>query len=197
MDRRFVLYSLSKLHDFLVNFPVSALSLHQQFSKRQFDHHIVRFQLSEPLQAGNSIRPSVLCLVSFGQGKQDAANVRPYMGGHFLGDRQAHGGGNPVVRKITAEFVFLSSRSRQISRRLFKTSLLERKKAGEESAISQMNRLLQMLKGSALIAAGERLASIGQGFLITRCEKFFKEAWRQPILFAYNRLGPLRGRQRF
>src|SRR5713226_7203084 len=38
MDRRFVLHSLSKLHDFLVNFPVSALSPHQQFGKRQFDH---------------------------------------------------------------------------------------------------------------------------------------------------------------
>src|SRR5712691_2411222 len=54
-----------------------------------------------------------------------------------------------------------------------------------------------MLKGGVIIATSQCLATIGQGFLITRCEKFFKEAWRQPILFAYNRLGPLRGRRRF
>ena len=47
MDSRFVLHALSKLHDFLVNLSISALSLHQQFGEGQFDHHIVGLQLPQ------------------------------------------------------------------------------------------------------------------------------------------------------
>src|SRR2546428_13147027 len=103
------------------------------------------------------------------------------MGGYFLGNRQTHSGGKPIMRKIMTKLLFPSGGGCEILSRLRQLALFECKKTREKSTIRQMNGLLQMSQGGILIAAGERLASSGQGFLVGRWRKFFKEARRQAI----------------